>query len=67
MVIKCVFARDITSTCFINTNLIKSEIRKFSFTVEKPYNKTVIDIMIYLPLKVIFTSALGQGNYRFLW
>ena len=38
------------------------KVAKFSFLIEKSYNKTVIDfnevdIRIYLPLKVIFTSA----------
>ena len=41
---------------------IKVKVAKFSFLHEKSYNKTVIDfnevdIRIYLPLKVIFTSA----------
>ena len=40
----------------------KIDSRKFSFLVENSYNKTVIDfnfgrLRIYLPLKVICTSA----------
>ena len=38
---------------------------KFSYLNEKSYNKTVIDFnsgRIYLPLKVIFTSASGLGE-----
>ena len=40
----------------------KVKVAKFSFLNKKSYNRTVmtsisIDIRIYLPLKVIFTSA----------
>ena len=61
-IIHAIFQKAVVKSCendLSNTILVVKVKVEFHIMIEKSYNKTImVDIRIYLPSKVIFTSAL---------